>query len=198
MDRLTDILVGTVSDLSFGDWDLCSGDNCGVTVRQYREVTSHLNRHWSVNAPGVPVVDNTVSLWLSYLMWDRCCELFEVVQSLFAGILHCDNCVNFEDVGHTTLEEGVMLSSLHNVRSWMSAGFIGHSQQTMAGFVKHCGTTDMQVSRLQNPVRALPWDQLVKRCVEEVYNWCLVVLDSAGGLPVRPVIDEYRSMVCAE
>ena len=91
-----------------------------------------------------------------------------------------------------------MLSSLHVVRSWMSAGFTGHSQQTTAGFVNHCRTTDMQISRLQDPVRALPWDQLVKRGVEEVYDRCLVVLDSAGGLPARPIVDEYRSVVCEQ
>ena len=77
-DCLTDNLVGTVSVLSFGD--LCSGDDSGVIVHQYREVTSHFKRRWSANTPAEPVVDDDMSLWLSYPLSDRCLELFERVQ----------------------------------------------------------------------------------------------------------------------
>ena len=34
--------------------------------------------------------------------------------------------------------------------------------------------------------------------MEEVYDRCLGVLDSAGGLPARPIVDEYRSVVCEQ
>ena len=66
----------------------------------------------------------------------------------------------------------------------------------MIGFVRHCSSTDMQASRLNDDVRAIPWDQLVKRGVDELLGRCIAVLESTGGLPSHPVVDEYKSTVC--
>ena len=78
----------------------------------------------------------------------------------------------------------------------MATGFSGHSRRSMVGFVRHCSSTDMQVSRLSDDVRAIPWDQLVKRGVNDLFGRCVTVLESTGGLPSRPAVDEYRSTVC--
>ena len=194
MDRLTDILVGTLSVLSFGD--LCSGDQGAIVIQQYREVVTYFQRRWESSVSGVPVIDDAVSLWLSYPSWDRCQEFQGIMEILFVGMLHDPYVANFQDVGNTALSDGIMLSSLHIVRSWMSSGFSGHSRRSMIGFVRHCNNTDMQVSRLSDVARAIPWDQLVKRGIDELLDRCLGVLESTGGLPARPVVDNYRSIVC--
>ena len=56
MDRLTYILVGTISVLSFGD--LCSSGNGGVIVQQYREVAAYFKRRWESSTAVLPVVDD--------------------------------------------------------------------------------------------------------------------------------------------
>ena len=194
-DRLTDILVGTISVLSFSD--LCSGGNGAVIVQQYREVASYFKRRWETSVSMEPVIDDAVSLWLSYPSWDRCQEFRDVMEILFVGMLHHDPyTANFFDVGNTALDGGIMLSSLNLVRSWMATGFGGHSRRSVIGFVRHCSTTDMQISRLTDDVMAIPWDQLVKRGNDESFGRCLTVLESTGGLPSRPVIDECMSTVC--
>ena len=144
----------------------------------------------------VPVIDDAVSLWLSYPSWDRCQEFRDIMEILFVGMLHDPYTANFLDVGNTALDGGIMLSSLNLVRSWMATGFGGHSRRSMIGFVRHCSTTDMQISRLTDDAMAIPWDQLVKRGIDESFGRCLTVLESTGGLPSRPVIDEYMSTVC--
>ena len=194
MDRLTDLLVGTLSFLSFGD--LCSGDNGAIIVQQYREAVSYFQRRWESIVATVPVIEDAVSLWLSNPSWDRCTELRGVIEVLFVGMLHDDYRIDFCDVGSTVLEKGIMLSSLHLVRSWMSSGFVGHSRLSMIGFVRHCNSTDMQASRLNDSVRSIPWDQLVKRDADELLSRSIAVLESTGGLPSRPVVDDYRSAVC--
>ena len=194
MDRLTDILVGTISVLSFGD--LCSSDSSGVIVQQYREVAAYFKRRWELSAAALPLIDDALSLWLSYPSWDRCREFRNVLQILFVGMLH-DNCqADFMDVRSTALDEGVMLSSLNFVRNWMATGFSGHSRRSMVGFVRHCSSTDMQVSRLSDDIRAILWDQLVKRGVDDVYGRFVTVSESTRGLPFRLAVDEYRSSVC--
>ena len=194
MDRLTDVLVGTLSVLSFGD--LCSEEDGAVIVQQYREVASYFKRRWESSVATAPVIEDAVSLWLSYPSWDRCKELRDVIEVLVVGMLHYVYRVDFHDVGNTVLEKGIMLSSLHLVRSWMATGFSGHSRLSMIGFVRHCSNTDMQSSRLDDAVRGIPWDQLVKRGVDELFERCVGVLESAGGLPSRPAVDDYRSTVC--
>ena len=194
MDRLTDILVGTLSVLSFGD--LCRGDQGAIILQQYREVVNYFKHRWESNASVVPGIDNAMSLWLSYPSWDRCQEFRGIVEILFVGMLHDSYAADFQDVGDTALDDSIMLSSLNIIRSWMSSGFGGHSRRSMIGFVRHCSTTDMQVSRLTDEGRANPWDQLVKRGVDESLGRCVTVLETTGGLPTRPVIDDYVSDVC--
>ena len=144
MDRLTDILIGTLSVLSFGD--LCSGENGAVIVQQYREAVGYFKRRWESSVTTVPVIEDAVSLWLSYPSWDRCQELRDVIEILFVGMLHDVYRADFYDVGSTVLEKGIMLSSLHLVRSWMATGFGGHSRLSMIGFVRHCSSADMQAT----------------------------------------------------
>ena len=167
----------------------------GVIIQQYREVVQYFQKRWST---GMPVIDDIVSLWLSYPNWSRCPELLTVVEVLFSGLIHGDYQTDFRDVGITALDEGVMLSSLHFVRSWMTTGFVGQSRQTMTGFTRHCQTTDMHNLRLQDSVRGVPWEQLQKVSVEELYSQCSVVLGSDSGLPEMPAVDEYRSAVCEQ
>ena len=194
MYRLADILVGTLSVLSFGD--LCSGENGAVILQQYREAAGYFKRRWESSVATVPVIEDALSLLLSYPSWDRCQELRDVIEILFVGMLHDVYRADFYDVGSTVLEKGIMLSSLHLVRSWMATGFGGHSRLSMIGFVRHCSSTDMQASRLNDDVRAIPWDQLVKRGVDELFGRCIAVLESTGGLPSLLVVDEYKSTVC--
>ena len=54
----------------------------------------------------------------------------------------------------------------------------------------------MQSSRLDDAVRGIPWDRLVKRGVDELFERCVGVLESTGVLPSRPAVDDYRSTVC--
>ena len=127
MDRLTDILVGTISVLSFGD--LCSSDSGGVIVQQHREVAAYFKRRCELSDAALPVIDDGLSLWLFYPSWDRFREFHDVLQILFVGMLHDNYQADFIDVGNTALDEGVMLSSLNFVGSWMATGFSGHSRR---------------------------------------------------------------------
>ena len=117
MDRLTDILVGTLSVLSFGD--LCRGDQGAIILQQYREVFNYFKHRWESNASVVPVIDDAMSLWLSYPSWDRCQEFRGIVEILFVGMLHDSYAADFQDVADTALDDGIMLSSLNIIRSWM-------------------------------------------------------------------------------
>ena len=179
--------------MSFGD--LCSSDSGGVIVQQYREVAVYFKRRCELSAAALPVIDDALSLWLSYPSWDRCQEFHDVLQILFVGMLHDNYQTDFIDVGSTALDERVMLSSLSFVRCWMATGFSGHSRRSRVGFVRHCSSTDMQVSRLSDDIRAIQWDQLVKRGVGDLYGRCVTVLESTGGLPFCPTVDDYRPTI---
>ena len=111
-------------------------------------------------------------------------------------MLHDTYEADFHDVESTAQDKGVMLSGLNFVQSWMATGFSGHSRRSMIGFVRHCSSTDMQVSRLSDDVRAIAWDQLVRRGVDELFGRCVTVLESTAGLPSQPAVDEYMSTVC--
>ena len=191
LDRLVDMLVANVSILSFSD--LCQSDDGGVIVQQYREVYGYFNHR---SSSGMPVVDDVLTMWLSYPHWIRCPELLNVVEVMFSGMLQWDYVIDFRDLGSTELNDGAMLTSLNFVRIWMTTGFAGHSRRTLAGFIRHCESTDMQAFRLQDAIRCRPWDQLVKTGKEELYARCATVLGSTSGLPELPGVDEYRSSVC--
>ena len=102
------------------------------------------------------------------------------MEILFVGMLHDPYTAKFHDAGNTAIDGGIMLSSLNLVRSWMATGFGGHSRRSIIGFVRHCSTTDMQNSRLSDDVMAIPWDQLVKRGIDESFGRFLTVLESTG------------------
>ena len=193
MDRLVDRLVATVSVLRFSD--LCESDNGGIILRQYREVMEYFKRRW---ATGMHVIDDIVAMWMSYPNWSRCQALLAVIQVLFGGMIHGCYKTDFRDLGVTVIDDGVMLSSLHPVWSWMSSGFVGQSRCSMTGFTRHCQTTDMQTSRLQDESHCVPWEQLLKVEIDDLYDRCSVALGSSSGLPDVPVVDEYRSTVCEQ
>ena len=104
--------------------------------------------------------------------------------------------INFRDLGSTEMKDRAMLSSLNFVKSWMTTGFTGHSRRTLAGFVRHCESTNMQSFWLQDAVKCRPCDQLVKTGEEELYLRCSAVLGSPSGLPELAGVDEYRSSMC--
>ena len=59
-------------------------------------------------------------------------------------------------------------------------------------------TTDMQVSRLSDSVRAKPWDQLLKVGLDQSLSFCVALLDKGPEAPVVPIVDEYRSSILAQ
>ena len=69
----------------------------------------------------------------------------------------------------------------------------------MNRFEKHVETTDMQVSRLSNPVRSCPWDQLLKVGLDETMTRCQGALDEENNdAAVGASVDNYRSAACAQ
>ena len=59
--------------------------------------------------------------------------------------------------------------------------------ETMSVVNPHCDATDMHVDALGS---------IGEKGIDEEPNRCFTLLESTGGLPARPVIDEYRSAVC--
>ena len=146
----------------------------------------------------MPVIDDIVAMWMSYPNWSRCQALLGVVQVVFGGMIHGCYTTDFRHLGVTVIDDGVMLSSLHLVWSWMSSGFVGQSRCSMTGFTRHYQTTDMQTSRLQDESHCVPREQLLKVGIDDLYDRCSVALGSSSGLPEVPVVDEYRSTVCEQ
>ena len=68
----------------------------------------------------------------------------------------------------------------------------------MTGFLRHCETTDMQVSRLMDPERGRPWDQLLKVGVDEVLSRCYRVIHEGTVESPGISVDDYRSAMCAQ
>ena len=111
MDRLVDLLGRTASVLGFSD--LCSSDDDGVIIQQYGEEVLYFQKRWTA---GLPVIEGTVSLSLSYTTCSRCPEIMAVVEVLFSGTSHDNYQTDFRDVGIIASDEAVMLSSVHFVR----------------------------------------------------------------------------------
>ena len=59
-------------------------------------------------------------------------------------------------------------------------------------------STEMQVSRLSDSVRAKPWDQLLKIGLDQTLSRCMSMLENGPDTHVVPVVDEYRSAVLAQ
>ena len=73
------------------------------------------------------------------------------------------------------------------VRSWTSAGVVGGARKLTTGFLRYCGTTDIQVSRLMDPERG---EEVLSRCYRVFHEG---TVESAGIS-----VDDYRSAVCAQ
>ena len=141
-DRLVDALLD--SCLLLVRHGLLEEVSCAVVLRQYSEVSSYFRQKWQSQSNDVPVVDNILSLWLSYPHWQRCAKLFEVLQLIFCGT--CVVCIKWI----FSLLEQLYFLSLRCFQSWMSSDFIDRTLQSMSGLLRHCESTDTQVLRLHN------------------------------------------------
>ena len=124
-----------------------------------------------------------------------CWQFFKIVVCCSARSQYV---ADFLDVGVTALSQGPLLSSMNLVRNWTNAGVVGGARKLMAGFLRHCETTDMQVSRLTDTERGRPWDQLLKVGVEDVLSRCYQVFNEGTVESAGISVDDYRSAVCAQ
>ena len=82
-DRLVDALLDTC--LLLVRHCLMEEGSGAVVLRQYSELSSYFRQNWQSQSKYVPVVDDILSLWLSYPHWHWCAVLFKVLQLFFAG-----------------------------------------------------------------------------------------------------------------
>ena len=69
----------------------------------------------------------------------------------------------------------------------------------MTGFERHAEPTDKQVSRLSDPGRNRPWDQLLKVVLDETMSRCHgALIDDSVDATAGMKVDSYRSAVCAQ
>ena len=167
-------------------------------VQQYDDVYNYFMHRWRCQSSSGPVVDDVINLWCSYPFWSRCADLLAVFKIVVCCSARSQYVADFLDVGVTALSQGQLLSSMNLVRSWTSAGVVGGARKLMAGFLRHCETTDMQVSRLTDPERGRPWDQLLKVGVEDVLSRCYQVFNEGTVESAGISVDDYRSAVCAQ
>ena len=195
-DRLVDALLDTCMLLV--RHRLLEEDLGAVVLRQYSEVSGHFRQKWQSQSTDAPVIDYILSLWLSYPHWQRCAELFKVLQMVFCGTLRSLYKVDFLDCGSTAVTELEMVSSLNFVRSWVSSNFVGRNRPSLSGLLRHCESTDMQVSRLHNLERCRPWDQVLKKGLNDTHDLCGRMLSGETMEVSTITIDGYRSSVCLQ
>ena len=134
-------------------------------------------------------------MWLSYPHWGRCTQLRQIVDLMFSVVVVSSYRADFVDDVATALDPDELASSLHLFRNWFGHSFIGKSHRDLRGLSRIAETTDMQVSRRSNSVRAKPWDQLLKVGLDQSLSFCVALLDKG---PVVHVVDEYRSTILAQ
>ena len=134
-------------------------------------------------------------MWLSYPHWGRCTQLRQIIDLMFSVVVVSSYRADFVDDVATALDPDELASSLQLVRSWFGHCFIGKSR---IGLSRIAETTDMQVSRLSENVRAKPWDQLLKVGLDQSLSFCVALLDKGPETPAVPVVDEYRSTILAQ
>ena len=122
-DRLVDSLLDTCQVLV--RHHLFEEDMRATVLRQYSDVSSFFREKWRSQSNDDPVVDDIFNTWLSYPHWQRCCELKNVLQICFSGLLRSPYEIIFWDQGATVLPEVEAVSSFNFVRSWLSRGFSG-------------------------------------------------------------------------
>ena len=193
-DRLVDALLDTC--LLLVRHCLLAEVSGAVVLRQYSEVSRYFQQNWQSQSTEVPVVDDILSRLLSYPDWPGCAELFKVLQLVFCGTLRSSYRVDFLDVGAIVLSELEMVSSLNFVRSWMSSTFIGRTRQSISGLLRHCESTDMQVSRLHNSERCRPWNELLKEGL--THDLCGRMLSGETMEVSAITLDCYRSSICLQ
>ena len=135
---------------------------------------------------------------MSYLHWERCEQLRQVIDLDFSAVATSSYRADFVDVVGGALDPDELASSVHFVRSWFSQSFVGKTRRQLRGLLRVIETTDMQVSRLNDSVRAKPWDQLLKVGLDQTLSLCVSMLDNGPDTAVVPVVDEYRSTVLAQ
>ena len=192
-DRCIDYFVGTCGTLS--RFHLMDDSISTAVLRQYREVTQFFKKKWA-STDLSPVVDDVVSLWLSYPYWSRCQELLTVVKVLFGLNVNGTYVPDFIDEVDVAMPADTLRSSLHLVRSWLRHSYAGHTRQTVTGLLRVCETSDMQVSGLANDAR--PWDQLLKSGLGEALSLGNSVLSNALVTTPTVPIDDYHSSVLAQ
>ena len=196
-DRCVDSLVATCAVLTAHG--LVGLDDGEVVQQQYREVTQFFKRRWASTAEELPVVEDIFALWMSYPHWERCEQLRrQVIDLAFSAVATSSYLADFVDDVGGALDPDELASSVHFVRSWFSQSFVGKSRRQLRGLLRVIETTDMQVSRLNDSVRAKPWDQLLKVGLDQTLSLCVSVLDNGPDTAVVPVVDEYRSTVLAQ
>ena len=194
-DRCVDSLVATCAVLTAHG--LVGLDDGGVVQQQYQEVTQFFKRRWAFSTEELPVVEDIIALWMSYPHWERCEQLRQVIDLAFSAVATSSYRADFVDDVSGALDPDELASSLHFVRSWFSHSFVGKSRRDLRGLLRVIESTDMQVSRLTDSVRAKPWDQLLKIGLEQTLSLCVSMLDNGPDTTVVPVVDEYRSTVLA-
>ena len=135
---------------------------------------------------------------MSYPHWERCEQLRQVIDLAFSAVANSSYRADFVDDVGGALDPDELASSVHFVRSWFSQSFVGKSRRQLRGLLRVIETTDMQVSRLNDSVRAKPWDQLLKVGLDQTLSLCVSMLDNGPDTAVVPVVDEYRSTVLAQ
>ena len=193
-DRRVDALVGTCAVLC--DYDLLEYDDGGIVAQQYREFTSYF-KMCGLFAEGIHV-SNIYETWMNFPYWTRCRELERVFHFGVAATYW--NCYNsdFEVVATDALPDDLQLSSVHFVRSWLSVSFRGYTKSMLTGLMRHCESTDMQVSRLTDKDRAEPWDQSLRVGLNDVLARGLEALQSTNDARPSTSVDSYRSAVCEQ
>ena len=194
-DRCIDSLVGTCGTLS--RFHLMDDNISTVVLRQYREVTQFFKKKWALTDLS-PVVDDVISLWLSYPYWYRCQELLAVVKVLFRLNVIGTYVPDFIEEVDVAMPADTLRSSLHLVRSWLRNSYAGHTRQTVTGLLRNCETTVMQVSCLSNDARSRPWDRLLKSGLGEALSLNNAVLTNELVTSPTVPIDDYRSCVLAQ
>ena len=89
----------------------------GTVQQQYHDVTQYFKRRWTALQDDVPVVEDIISMWMSYPHWDRCGQLRQVLDLVVTIAVTGTYESNFEDGSLTALDTDTLLSSLHLVRS---------------------------------------------------------------------------------
>ena len=195
-DRRVDSLVATCAVLTAHG--LVGLDDGGVVQQQYREVTQFSKRRWAFTTEELPVVEDIFALWMSYPHWERCDQLRHVIDLAFSAVATSSYRADFVDGVSGALDPDELASSVHFVRSWFSQSFVGKSRRDLRGLLRVIESTDVQVSRLTDSVRAKPWDQLLKIGLDQTLSSCVSMLDNGPDTTVVPVVDEYRSTVLAQ